>query len=301
MDVKGYLKQAMKLEILVYEQSRVVSNMQRTVRQLQNPQPPAYQKECKYDFSGLSKPLFWSIFFGAVGGALFVCFKMMKSEIDLDYDLQNRVLKLGTFVGAFLGSLVPLGIVIFEVLSTNRYNHKVKQNNLQMDKNHQALQLVNQNKINALTQQLTKTQDNLRITRNLLSKLYSYNVIHPKYRSLVPMSMMCEYFDTGRCSSLTGHGGAYDVYENELRQNIIIGKLDVIIQKMDEIVDNQYMLHQALVECNNNISKVNSNLKSLQSTNDEILECSQVTAYNSRISAVNTSAMSAIAIYEHLK
>lgn len=291
MDVKGYLKQAMKLEILVYEQSRVVSNMQRTVRQLQNPQPPAYQEECEYDFSGLPSIILGCILIGAFLGFLFMCV----------VNYSKVTVKFGAVTGAFLGSLVPLGIVIFEVLSTNRYNHKVKQNNLQMDKNHQALQLVNQNKINALTQQLTKTQDNLRITRNLLSKLYSYNVIHPKYRSLVPMSMMCEYFDTGRCSSLTGHGGAYDVYENELRQNIIIGKLDVIIQKMDEIVDNQYMLHQALVECNNNISKVNSNLKSLQSTNDEILECSQVTAYNSRISAVNTSAMSAIAIYEHLK
>ena len=79
-----------------------------------------------------------------------------------------------------------------------------------------------------------------------LSKLYALNVIHPKYRSLVPVSMFCEYVETGRCSELTGHEGAYNIYEAELRQNVIIDQLDSIKDKLDDVKKNQYYLATTL-------------------------------------------------------
>ena len=155
-------------------------------------------------------------------------------------------------------------------------------------------------KIAVLERYLQKAQQNLSETRKLLVKHYAKNVIHPKYRNYVTVSMMYEYFDTGRCSSLLGHGGAYDTYEYEIRQNIIIGKLDVVISKLDQISDSQYALYQSIQDCNRNINRVNNSLAAIQNTNNNILECAEVAAYNSRITATNTTIMKNIMIYDHL-
>ena len=64
-----------------------------------------------------------------------------------------------------------------------------------------------------------------KIIRNLVS-FYSKNIIYPKYRGLVPIAAFYEYFNSGRCDTLTGHEGAYNIYETEIRMNIIIAKLD---------------------------------------------------------------------------
>ena len=83
-----------------------------------------------------------------------------------------------------------------------------------------------------------------------LQRIYSTNVIYPKYRSLVPVTMFCEYLASGRCSALEGHEGAYNIYENELRQNIIISKLDTIASKLDSIKSSQYLLYTSISEAN---------------------------------------------------
>ena len=67
-----------------------------------------------------------------------------------------------------------------------------------------------------------------------LEKMYSSNIIYKKYRSIVPMFMICEYLESNRCTKLEGHDGAYNMYEQELRANIIIDRLDIIIYKLDE-------------------------------------------------------------------
>ena len=37
--------------------------------------------------------------------------------------------------------------------------------------------------------------------------------------------------------------GAYNLYEQELRQNLIINKLDFVIDRLDTVIDNQHMLY----------------------------------------------------------
>ena len=39
---------------------------------------------------------------------------------------------------------------------------------------------------------------------------------------MTAMCTMYEYFVTGRCDKLSGADGAYNLYETEVRQNIII-------------------------------------------------------------------------------
>lgn len=90
-------------------------------------------------------------------------------------------------------------------------------------------------------------------SKKVLSNYYSLNVIYPSYRSIVPVAMFTQYIQSRRCDKLEGAEGAYNKYESEIRQNIIIAKLDVIIEKLDHIATSQYELQQTLIESNRQV------------------------------------------------
>lgn len=84
----------------------------------------------------------------------------------------------------------------------------------------------------------------------MLDNLYSANVIHPKYRNLSAVSSLYEYIDTGRCFQLEGPSGAYNLFENEVRLDRILLKMDEVIEKLDSIRQSQYQLYAAVTEGN---------------------------------------------------
>ena len=69
-----------------------------------------------------------------------------------------------------------------------------------------------------------EVQEKMQATESMLRKLYSKDIVHQKYRNFIAISQIYEYFDTGRCTELEGPNGAYNLFESELRQNIIIIK-----------------------------------------------------------------------------
>ena len=130
-------------------------------------------------------------------------------------------------------------------------------------------------------------------------------VIFPKYQNLVAYSQFYEYFQAGRCTSLTGPDGAYNLYETELRQNIIIGKLDDISNSLEEIKQNQYMIYSELKSINSNISMLNNsmrkilgkvteigtNVEAIKSNTEIIEQNTRISAYYSKKNAELTNAM----------
>lgn len=89
-------------------------------------------------------------------------------------------------------------------------------------------------------------------------------------KNVIAWSTMYEYFVTGRVDRLSGPAGAYNLYENELRANIIIAKMDVIIEKLDQIKNNQYILYSTL-------TKISEEARELSDKMDEMLNASQET------------------------
>jgi len=83
-------------------------------------------------------------------------------------------------------------------------------------------------------------------TQSTLEALYALDILFGKYRYFVAVASICEYFQSGRCDSLEGHEGAYNLYENELRQNIIIGQLSKVIKELQQIRNAQYLLYEAI-------------------------------------------------------
>ncbi|MEE0110007.1 MAG: hypothetical protein UEP57_03830 [Oscillospiraceae bacterium] len=121
------------------------------------------------------------------------------------------------------------------------------------------------------------------------NKLYAYNVVFGKYRDLVALSTFYEYLLSGRCSSLEGTNGAYNLYETEIRANIIISKLDRIIDSLEAIQNNQYMLYAKITEMNRSLHDLEEsaflateNIKKMGDDLEQLAQDSSVIAYNTK-------------------
>ena len=133
-------------------------------------------------------------------------------------------------------------------------------------------------------------------TRVTLKNLYSLDYIFPKYRNLVAMSTIYEYYASGRCSELTGADGAYNLYEMELRQNIIIGQLDQIVDRLDQIKQNQYMLYTELKETNSVLQNISRDVSSIMVSTKNVEESTYLTSQYAKITAQNTEAIKYISL-----
>ena len=168
---------------------------------------------------------------------------------------------------------------------------------IEQDEKRVKQELVIQEKIKAQMRQIKQQRDHV---KESLAQLYALNIVHPKYRSLIPITMFCEYMETGRCNSLEGHEGAYNIYEQEVRLDRIATKLDVIIQKLDSIRENQYGLYQLLSQTNSTVSKVLQENQNMMRTLGDIRENTALTAYNSHVAAVNTAAIGDMMVMKEL-
>ncbi len=97
-----------------------------------------------------------------------------------------------------------------------------------------------------LNKAIDDVKANLYTIKQQLKELYNMDIIYPKYRDIVPVTMFCEYLSSGRCETLRGSNGAYNLYESELRAELIIDRLDNIICALEEIKESQYLLYTTL-------------------------------------------------------
>ena len=122
-----------------------------------------------------------------------------------------------------------------------------------------------------------------------LESLYNCGVIYEKYRDPVALACFYDYFASGRCATLTGPDGAYNLYESEVRMDLVITKLDVVIKKLEEIKKNQYMLYSVMSAMNQNLNELNRTASEM-ATSVNAMKCSVATiADNSAVIAHNTA------------
>lgn len=95
-------------------------------------------------------------------------------------------------------------------------------------------------------ERLSELTSVLKQQQNALNKLYAADIIYSKYRNFVAIATIYEYFESGRCCTLDGSNGAYNLYEGELRSNIIISSLNQIIINLEDIKIGQYALYEQI-------------------------------------------------------
>ena len=101
--------------------------------------------------------------------------------------------------------------------------------------------------------------------------------------------MFYEYFESGRCSQLEGHEGAYNLYENELRMNVIIGKLEDIIERLDDIKQTQYIIASAIQEGNRQLNSLITSSRKALDKFESLERNTELSSYYNRITALNTT------------
>lgn len=174
-----------------------------------------------------------------------------------------------------------------------QYNTLVQQDSLR----------VNQELIikQELEKQIHKVSKEIIATEDALKSLYSLDIIHPKYQHMVAISSFYDYFDTGRCLSFTGPGGAYDTYEYDVKLGAIVTKLDVIIDKLDEIIANQQMLGDLMRDANNTLARIEQANSRMMNSMSRIEENTELTEYNTRCAMHSTAVMEHIMVYNTLR
>lgn len=133
-------------------------------------------------------------------------------------------------------------------------------------------------------------------SRATLNKLYSLGYIYPKYRNLPALTSIYEYYMTGRCEELTGPHGAYNIYEDEMRKDTVISQLNTVIENLEQIKHNQYMLYEQVCSIQQNTAAIRSELAQIKGYTIQIAQLSALNAYY----AARTERNTRILMYYHL-
>lgn len=319
---KQYIEKVYQLEKFLYEQKLLGQELLCEIKDVDNrPYKKTKDLQSKYNFTyGFDSDTFYT--FMVISGVAFILMSVLMIVISGDVEL--RYIFAGRFWSAifsscFKGVLFGIGVFvllsiiyfIFNIFKYFKNNNDIVQKNADIEKiNKDIIQGNNQTYElrvilrNNLLKEHKFIYYNIKKTQDVLDKIYSLNIIYPKYRNLCAISSFYEYFQSGRCTTLAGHEGAYNIFENEIRLDRIVQQLDVVIEKLDQIKRNQYMLYNAIKqsqEISNNIIKeiqsTKNELKNIQSQNTHIIDNTRVTAYNAKITAQNTEFLKWYAIY----
>lgn len=126
-----------------------------------------------------------------------------------------------------------------------------------------------------------------------LQSLYNLRIngvlcLHPSYQGLIPISIIYGYFETGRCTQLQGHEGAYNLYEDEKMKGLIINKLDTVSKQLGHLQNTMCYVGQAIEECNSRLSELESAsdrmINSVNSINSNVTQ--QLNGVSNQMSAI---------------
>ncbi len=292
--VVKHLEIAGILEKRIYELNGLINNITDNINNLLDK-----RKVYKGDYNPIFFPsLLWVFPISWVIISLFLVFTREESPILAILLIYNSTLELYAQAAKIAGILTLIVVAVYALLALSynikefiNYRNRVKMN----DKEYQS----NLVKASVLEEEKEDLINKRSQAKQYLERVYDENILFPKYRNMVAVLTIHEYLLGGRCEQLKGYEGAYNLYENELRQNIIINSLEIIISSLEQIKQNQYMLYQAIKETQNQIESLSYEFSSISSTVSSLENNSKISAYNSKIAADNVQILSYIELAKY--
>lgn len=267
-ELKEYLGIVVDMEQSIFLQNRLITDLQKRIKELQVPQVfvdpamPTYPNTKKPGAGSFVADIIFSIVlsfasFFISGIILLIVITIVRniSGIDVEWLI-------------LLSFIVPVLFLISRISTDNsEFKNRQKNFNTTMLRYNQEMesykQTIQQNKIKSqrdkvdretktlfLQSELSQVNTFLEKSQERLHTVYNKNIIFPKYRNLVAVCSLYEYICAGRCSTLEGHEGAYNIYETEMRLDRIITQLDKVIANLGAIRENQFMLYSAIQDVN---------------------------------------------------
>ena len=122
------------------------------------------------------------------------------------------------------------------------------------------------------------------------SEMYGLDIVFGKYRNLVALSTFYEYLLSGRCDSLEGAHGAYNLYEAEIRADLIISQLSDVVECLEDIAETQYTVYTQLNNMNETINRLRTSMENTYDAIRGIKKATEQLEKNSEVIAFNTHA-----------
>lgn len=155
-----------------------------------------------------------------------------------------------------------------------QYDEWAKKETKAIEEKRQKSNIVIANERNIFNKEKDIANATLSKSEDLLDFLYSLKVngvqcIHSNYQSFVSICIIYGYFDMGRCNSLKGYQGAYNLYEDEKSKEIIDEEYFIL-------TDNTTMSYpqNAHYECKGEVDTLDENTKSL--IDNEVLTSKEI-------------------------
>ncbi len=284
----GYVK---KLEARIYEQKNILYLLTKNVEKLKNMRYTPVKDTYNVDGEEIGA-CFWFILIGAISGLFIGLVYGVNQESGFIlwriFCCKIKYLVNGFLIGAVGGIIVTIISILYLIIDTKRKNKIIEEKNRQTIQNNSIKKSNDQIKIKIIKDEIDSINRQYQTTKNTLKKAYNLDILHPKYQNFIAVCSLHEYLVTGRCTQLTGHEGGYNIFEMEIRMNLIILKLDEVVNKLEQIQQNQYELYSALSVCNQNINRVCKQVSSVSSNLERIEQNQELLEYNSSVIANNT-------------
>lgn len=284
-ELQEYLKIVLDMEQELFFKEKLKKQIQHRIAMLGREcvieKPTRAKKE---PFKDIMVAVFYGMLLGLVTGL--VVGTILADGLGTDDAVANWSLLICIGMGAFLPIRAAVKSEedknIAYAIELNAYSSRVRQN---QDR------IKNENKeIIFWKREVENIEKSIAYTNKLLQNMYGRGIIFPKYQNFVMISSVFEYISSGRCASLEGHEGAYNILELEIRLDRIILNLDRIISNLEEIKKTQYVLYSAVKDSNRKIDQlINANQQMINQVDklasdysdklDGILRSTQTTAY----------------------
>lgn len=263
--LKEYLGIALDIEKNIFLQNKLLTELKQEIERLKQPKHIPDPQEPKFTPFPPDKSVnLGTDFLVGLGILLFLGFISCTIYFVIGWENESLIADL-LFIA---GIIAPFAIMILDAYETKKSNQvKNEQCHREYSKykseREEYQKILEANKLERrLDQQRRQRQtelyeaqckqitDFLTASKQHLKIIYAKNIIFPKYRNLVMVCSIYEYICAGRCTTLEGHEGAYNILEMEIRLDRIITQLDKVIAQLDAIQANQYMLYSAIQEAN---------------------------------------------------
>ncbi len=290
-DLKNYLSRVYGLEVLLYQENALVKAIKNKIYPLEHWREDAAQSSGSF-WDYFRNHDVWITIWIPTAFALIIGF--LKSFWSLIF---------GGNIYAWLQYPLAVGIISISIICPIAYilwqkdEQNTKKRNISIKAHNNQQKQKNERQLAILNNELSIVQRERQRTSAALQQYYAKNIIYSKYRNLVAVSSFLDYLQAGNCTALEGPNGAYNKFDIEIRLGVIIQKLDDIITHLDRIENNQYMLYSAIQQSNQNTAKMSSELAKATQHLQQIQNCAEITAYNSRITAQNTEFIKWIEYY----
>lgn len=200
-----------------------------------------------------------------------------------------------------------IGVIYFiyhNIFGRQKYLVQVKKYKKECEeidkKNNNQIVIYNEKK-EVIDGRIKNLNKDIEDTEKTLNKYYDLDVIYPKYRNLIAITTFIEYLESGRCKSLYGYTGCYNVYEQELRQNTIIGKLDQVLVQLDQIKKVQFATYLAIEQSNALQSAMLNTCNAMLDEQSRATATLEAQAQDTKIMKRNSEIVSTITTLNYIK